>query len=492
MGRDQGWFAVFGRGILDGYKPYLDFWDTKPPGIFYTYAATFAVFGKNESAVRVLDIVCAVPVALLLFSIVSRLGRWRGLIAGLGFFAFYFSETFWTLSQADGLALLPLALSAWCALTACDRAARPWRWLFLSGVAAGIAIWFKYSFALIAVVIVVGLLINSFKKSVVKPTLVFALGIIVVLVIGLIFLAHNGILPATIESARVAGQYAMQDYGNGRWLQSTVWIAGVNERIARWWPLLILAALWWTLRLRSLTHLPLGEEQDERVPVSAMFWLWLVAALLNVLIQAKGFGYHWLPMLPPLLMLAADAVVGIIEWVSRLSITTHIAIAGVCVALIAMLAIDVALPSLPYLLGQQSRADYDARFTAGEFSAVESARMAAFLRAHVALGDTLFIWGSRPEIYFQSNLRPATRFISHTILSATWTQPTWRKENVDVLWAAMPPVALVLQGDYFPWVTGNNNDSATLLQGYTELNNWLIANYERDGLIGNFLIWKRK
>ena len=50
----------------------------------------------------------------------------------------------------------------------------------------------------------------------------------------------------------------------------------------------------------------------------------------------------------------------------------------------------------------------------------------------------------------------------------------------------MPPYALVLQVDYMPWVTGSSDDSNTLLQGYTEMNNWLIANYERDTQIGNF------
>ena len=75
---------------------------------------------------------------------------------------------------------------------------------------------------------------------------------------------------------------------------------------------------------------------------------------------------------------------------------------------------------------------------------------------------------------------------------ADWYPADWRQENVDVLWAALPPYVAVLQTDYMPWVTGSHEDSNTLLQEYEELNDWLIYNYERDVQIGNFLFWRRK
>ena len=409
----------------------------------------------------------------------------------------------------DRLAILPLALSAWCALRACDltsalpvggsdvdsrsigrvrattRVAPQVCWFLLSGVAAGIAIWFKYSFALIAFAIVSVPLVVSIKTSGLWPGLAWGMGVLAIAALGVAFLGWTGILPATIESARVASEYAAQNYAGGHWLSSPVWTAGVNERITRWWPLLGLAGLWWPLRARLIV--PAAAR-----PASGVMWLWLLAALVNVLVQAKGFDYHWLPGLPPLLIIAFDTILTVIEAVLPSIRAMRIGVTAVAAALLGMLVGAVTVPALPILLGHETRADYAAHFSAGEFSAAESTHMADFLRARVAPGDTLFIWGSRPEVYFESQLRPATRFVSHTILSATWTDPTWRKENVDVLWAAMPPYTLVLQGDYFPWVTGNNDDSATLLQGYTELNNWLMANYERDGQIGNFLIWKRK
>lgn len=59
------------------------------------------------------------------------------------------------------------------------------------------------------------------------------------------------------------------------------------------------------------------------------------------------------------------------------------------------------------------------------------------------------------------------------------------------MWAALPACVLMLQIDYMPGVTGTLDDSHTLLQQYTELNDWLMYNYERDTQIGSFLVWRR-
>jgi hypothetical protein len=84
------------------------------------------------------------------------------------------------------------------------------------------------------------------------------------------------------------------------------------------------------------------------------------------------------------------------------------------------------------------------------------------------------------------------RFIFQFPLVGDWYPAAWKQETVEQLWAALPPYALVLEGDFMPWVTGKDADSHTLLQDYTELNNWLMFNYERETQIGNFLVWRRK
>ena len=55
-GRDQGMFAYAGHLVRGGAVPFRDFWDTKPPAIYYVYALAEAVFGYTMRAVRLLDL----------------------------------------------------------------------------------------------------------------------------------------------------------------------------------------------------------------------------------------------------------------------------------------------------------------------------------------------------------------------------------------------------------------------------------------------------
>ena len=160
--------------------------------------------------------------------------------------------------------------------------------------------------------------------------------------------------------------------------------------------------------------------------------------------------------------------------------------------LLLIMAAVIDAPTLPYLTGQEDQATYFARFVGGEFRADESLQVVNLLRARVAPGDSLFIWGFRPEIYYLSGLNPATRFIFQFPLVADWYPPEWREQTAEILWAALPPYVIVAQVDYMPWVTGSQADSNTLLQSYPDLNDLLIYNYDRDGQIGNLFLWLRK
>lgn len=48
MERDEGIYAYFGQLILDGKVPYVDFYESRLPGIFYLYALLVGVFGSFE------------------------------------------------------------------------------------------------------------------------------------------------------------------------------------------------------------------------------------------------------------------------------------------------------------------------------------------------------------------------------------------------------------------------------------------------------------
>jgi hypothetical protein len=540
LGRDQGEFATIGRGILDGRVPYRDLWNPKPPAVFYVYSLAMTVFGRSTVALRAIDLLIVPFICLALYWLGKQIDNRRvGLWAALLFPVFYFTETFWTLTQNDGIVLLPMTLAMVCVFKAalsyqlpvasCQSSSpRTQNFLstqhsvlstflypFLAGALGGYVVWFKYPFAaFVALEVIAFLLLRqsaippnkpisqrirlslSPQSLVLSSVFAFLLGLLIVGGGGTLYLASIGAWDDLLQSAQVTAQYTaltfnLQDFG-------ALLVTALGYRWAQWGLLLILAGVglvFWLLR----------KLRDAGWTVVA---LWLLAGLAIMLVQAKAYDYHWLPMLPPLVLFAALVLDRLLTRLSTFFTSrflqhlpsTQSSVPSpqsfLCAAvLLALMTASIWPKTVPYLTGAEDQTAYYARFVSGaaeEFRADESLRVANLLRERVAPGDTLFIWGFRPEIYFMSQLNPGSRFIFQFPLVGSWYPPEWRDEAVDTLWASMPPYALVLQVDYMPWVTGSHEDSNTLLQGYTEMNNWLIANYERDTQIGNFFIWRRK
>jgi hypothetical protein len=390
-------------------------------------------------------------------------------------------------------------------------------------------VWFKYPFVLFSGLFLAGYLFgrtsilayggrdasrrNFFTSKrygwPFRLVLGFLLGGLFVAVAGIAFMAAIGALPALIESAQVTSQYTALTFNAedfGQLLQTAI-----GYRWQQWGLLWGLAALWFVL----------GRWGERRRREWHVVLFWLAAGLVIMLVQAKAYDYHWLPMLPPLALMGAESVESLIAILTpppnplpvhgeggkeavvsessasvyrwrggqgvRLLLSSLTALAFLCIIIV-----NTWPRAWPYLTGRESQIAYYGQFQAGEFVADESLEVATYLRERVAPGDSLFIWGFRPEVYYLSQLNPAVRFIFNFPLVAEWYPAAWREEMVDILWAALPPYVLVLQVDYMPWVTGSHDDSNTLLQSYTELNDWLIFNYERETQIGNFFLWRRK
>lgn len=491
-GRDQGEFATIARGLLDGKAPYVDLWNPKPPAVFYVYALFIGAFGRTPEALRLVDFVVAPVVMAALYWLGLRLGNRRSaFFAALVFAVFYFTETFWTLSQNDGIALAPMALAVVCVVKAADHpgSGRGALWAFGAGALSAAALWFKYPFALFGAALAVAYPLilppqARTPQAVGWAALAFMAGGALVVGAGVGYLASIGALAALIESARVTSQYTALTFNPADLSQLMGTALGFRWR--HWGLLWLLAALWFVT----------GRVGPARGRGWRLALLWLLAALLIMLVQAKGYDYHWLPMLPPLALLAADALDRLIWLAAQRGLAQRSEIPAAALAALILLALPATAlwrPAWPYLTGAEDQLTYYSRFQAGaDFNAGESLAVVNLLRERVVPGDSLYIWGFRPEVYYLSGLNPATRFIFQFPLVGAWYPAEWRDDNAEVLWAALPPYTLVLQADYMPWVTGWDEDSHTLLQEYNELNDWLIFNYAREAQIGNFLIWRRQ
>jgi dolichyl-phosphate-mannose-protein mannosyltransferase len=478
-----------------------------------------------------------------------------GLLAALIYAVFYFNEDFQNLTQSDSLVTILLIWAVYAAFRASQspiNTRQGWLFALLTGAICGLILWFKQYYAFFVLALVLNQVISRLtEKTDTTPTptnsqdasvgtasmlsaspnrkliglgkesLAFAIGGLLTGGTLLLYFWSQGMISEMIIIAQGTAAYNAQGYDFG------AFIANMGNylyfRWLTWHLLLILTALWWVIWLVKILLRNIGSAQRRHSPtdngVSDSAWrliiIWLISTLAFALIQAKGFDTHWIPMLPAMSLMAADVIDKIIQFflwrktdtidhvptnqnisvgTSSMVSTKNIRIVLYILAVIGLLSITVNTTwgrAWDYLSGQESQIAYWDKFQANDLKPEQSLEVVNFLRERVVVGDSLFIWGFRPEVYFMAELWSASRYQAQFPLVAPWYPIEWQQNNVDILWAAMPPYVLILQDDFMPWVTDFDADSHTLLQDYTELNNWLIANYERVEQIGDFIIWRR-
>lgn len=506
MGRDQGMYANIGNTILQGGIPFVDMWDIKPPPIYYIYATGIAIFGTGTEAIRAIDLTL-VPLGMLgLYLLVSQMKNQRvGLFTALLYGVFYFNDGFQNLSQSDSLATIPAIWIAYATFRASNSDPASKSALIASltaGLISGLLLWFKpQQYALIVGAFILYHLIARLKspgrttqalslRKIFLEGFAFAIGGLITGGALLAYFWSQGIIQEIFIVAEGTAAYNAQGYDFNEFIANMR--QGFYFRWIVWHGLIILTGLWIARYFVSFIgsarrHSPTNPVRDND---SRLLILWMVSGLGFAFMQAKGFDTHWFPILPPMAIMGAIVTdAGIARFQAdkvRLALSITL--------VIGLLAIPLwtGRTAWAYIAGQTTRYDYWDTFQANDVKPEQSLVVVNFLRERVAPGDSLYIWGFRPEVYFMSGLRPATRYQAHFPLVAPWYPLEWQQENVDILWAAMPPYALILEDDFMPPVTDFDADSHTLLQDYTELNNWLIANYERETQIGDFIIWRRR
>jgi hypothetical protein len=484
MGRDQGMYANIARSINNGGLPFIDMWDIKPPTIYYIYAVGISVFGEGSSAIRAIDLAFTPITLFALYLLSLRLtngSRSAAIFTGVLFTVFYFTETFASLTQSDSLVTMPMTLAVLCVVRAGDqpRGSRAaFLWSFGAGALCAAVIWFKHYYALFVLAMVVQHLWTR-RAFPVKETLLFCAGGLPVGALPLLYFISTGIWTEMLIVAAGTSAYNAQAYVSVQAFIDQMWNY-VQFRLSHWGVLLVLVVLWFVA--------PIPNRKDWRV-----VGLWIAAVLAFVLIQAKGFDTHWIPLLPALTLMGGASLAALIDRTPQR--VRAVLYAAALVGLFAILLKDTWVRAFPYITDQQGQRAYYRNFQGNDFKPWESVEIIRMLRRNTVPGDTLYIFGFRPEIYYLTNLRPATRFQAQFPLVADWWKGEWREEARETLWAALPPYVLVLQADEMPWVTGKNDDSAWLLahdERLEDLEAWLIFNYERQETIGDFQVWKRK
>lgn len=204
---DSGVYSYAGTRILEGELPYRDFWDHKPPGIYYLNALAFKLFGITPWALWWLGLVWITTIVVLLFSLMYKLVGWE--VASIATFFFVLTLHHPNIYKGGNFteiyALLPQVLIIWCTLIFLTSSNN--RWNFLLGVFTAIAFLFKQTTIAISISSISVILFKDFRlrqaSHLFRRLLLFiAGGFIPILIVIVYWQAHdalNELLEAVIE-----------------------------------------------------------------------------------------------------------------------------------------------------------------------------------------------------------------------------------------------------------------------------------------------------
>jgi len=117
-GSDIYVFSTGGKMILEGKIPYIDFIDSKPPGIFYLYASIHATFGDSLSAVRIFDLLYHLITLGFFYALLRKYtDDKRVALLSVSIYALWYASTgIWCTAQSESFAVLPTLMIVWSVL----------------------------------------------------------------------------------------------------------------------------------------------------------------------------------------------------------------------------------------------------------------------------------------------------------------------------------------------------------------------------------------
>lgn len=506
IGGDPGIYAYVATRILAGDLPYRDVFEQKPPGVLYTYALAFQLFGRSMFAVQAADAIAWAVTVVLAAALAWALWRDRAVAWLSAVLAAVFvnptmqssfkqvgqTETFIAVCAMAGLLLAKKGTGGFFA-GAPEKSSRP-LFHFLAGVCCGVAAVYKYNAAVYLAACVVALYdpvarpVRAGTARKVWPRVVALLaGFVSPLFLTVAYFWARGGLRACYEATVLYNiAYTAGSVSPGDLLARAAIVT---------WRFVTMNVLWAAGGAGCAAIAWRWSRGDRRgVPLLAL----LASAYAAIVANVHFYPQYFLQMLPPLAVAAAYGLT--LAWragdARRRYVRIVLALAIVVFAArhdpFARLYANVAAAAR-FAAGRLDVESYYARFGAygrGDFSLLADYRVARFLRDRTAPGDPVYIYGGEPLVLFLAERRSPSRFVwNDPFVAGAYRGRFTHDDLVRELEASPPAFFIVLRNDanlIDPVDSATHFDTAPRLQAY------VAARFREVGWMEDFRVFERR
>ncbi|HEX5659055.1 MAG TPA: hypothetical protein VFX59_17795 [Polyangiales bacterium] len=453
LGPDQSLFFYIGRLWFSGALPYRDAVDQKPPGIFAIYGLATALFGANQYAIHIAELLAIFAMGWCCTRVIEANKAPRDGVFGLSCVVlaalYLICFDYWSMGQVEiwqgGFSL--------ASFTAVICGVRRDRRALTGGVLGGVATLFKPSPPLLVAGVICALRaaraetgMRNRAVAVPRALALYGAGTFAVFALTLLpfALSRRGLLSM---------RECMIDFTKA---YTTEWVEVFNLD----WPRVGAASVAVYVLLALGIGISLERRDSRALRVGLSCVAMIVLALATVYVQRKYLGYHWVLLLP---FFALGATWGL----NMASTSPRGALIGTMFSVSLYIVVGLWLSGpFAYIYASQVRNAY--QLTRGELAWSDYARtfggpfgndygalehLGNTVNALARPGDTLCVRGYIPVVYVVTGLRCPSRFPWEQHIGNVWEPPVskypegdvrnaWIKQHTDAL-ARNPPSFVV-------------------------------------------------
>jgi hypothetical protein len=466
--RDEGAYLYMGRLLVEGGVPYVDFFEAKPPGIFYVYALLHILSGGNLAWMHVLMAIVVAVSTLFLYGLArSWIGNGPALVTVVVFSALSMSI------QASGFTLQSehfVVFFSLAGLYALDRALamnRPWLAL-VAGVLFGCSLSIKQNgvFFMMFAMAYSFLAYPSPRKERWRYARMLVAGAVLPLMALLAIIFFQGAL----------GQLWFWVVEVARYYVGTLTFDEALELLSLKSGLLFHEnpLLWVLGGLGAMLFWAGPGQRWQRMTVGSF----LVMSALTLVPGLRFFGHYFLMFFPALAICAGALVQLAVRWPLR---NTHVS-NGVKSA---RLLIAVCLFAGALIQDRHDYFDPDHEKVlrrAYHTNPFPEARMVAdLINERIRPGDGVFVMGFEPQIHVYTGTRSPIRWVNTNALLLVHPLADSVRNEVRSVLASSPPRFVVWVQHYSSWMPPKNADQSFIGEYWDQLHREydVIACYEQ-------------
>lgn len=395
MERDEGSYAYMGREAMFGGRPYIDFYEMKPPGIFYMYGLLDWISGGTLKGIHfVFFLLNAITGIFLFYWVRLWMGTLSATLAAITFAMITLS------AGASGFTVQAEHLVSCFAVIGCyflwraKESNSHWHWI-LSGIGLATALMIKPNGALFVVFAALVFYLHhlplngkTFWGGFIQPALWMKAGAIALIALCILPVWMKGGLQQMwfwlLEFPKSAYLTSVDD-ATAKKLFNSAW-RNVTEGYEPFWYLAMIGIV---------AYLLAAKDWKSRI----LFISFILLSFISITPGRRFYGHYWLHLMPAVAIAVGGLFYGIKVLMEKIGMGAKASWVGIISALLLVL-FNINANKIYYFHPDPIAIH---RSTYGDNPFPESLELSKYLNAHMKPEETLSVIGSEPQFYWYTN-----------------------------------------------------------------------------------------